>query len=66
LLAIALSGSLFRDWLDQSGWLQKIGEPVFLPDFMSWSMALVVVVLIMALWYIIAVWNDVHKKFVVI
>ena len=66
LLAFALSGSLFRDWLDQSGWLQKIGEPVFLPDFMSWSMALVVVVLIMALWYIIAVWNDVHKKFVVI
>ena len=66
LVAFALSGSLFRDWLDQSGWLQKIGEPVFLPDFMSWSMALVVVVLIMALWYIIAVWNDVHKKFVVI
>ena len=66
LVAFALSGSLFRDWLDQSGWLQKIGEPVFLPDFMSWSMALVVVVLIMTLWYIIAVWNDVHKKFVVI
>ncbi len=66
LVAFALSGSLFRDWLDQSGWLQKIGEPVFLPDFMSWSMALVIVVLIMALWYIIAVWNDVHKKFVVI
>ena len=66
LVAFALSGSLFRDWLDQSGWLQKIGEPVFLPDFMSWSMALVVIVLIMGLWYIIAVWNDVHKKFVVI
>ena len=66
LVAFALSGSLFRNWLDQSGWLQKIGEPVFLPDFMSWSMALVIVVLIMALWYIIAVWNDVHKKFVVI
>jgi len=66
LVAFALSGSLFRNWLDQSGWLMKIGEPVFLPDFMSWSMALVIVVLIMALWYIIAVWNDVHKKFVVI
>ena len=66
LVAFALSGSLFRDWLDQSGWLQKIGEPMFLPDFMSWGLALITVVLIMGLWYIIAVWNDVHKKFVVI
>ena len=66
LIAFALSGSLFRDWLDQSGWLQKIGEPMFLPDFMSWGLALITVVLIMGLWYIIAVWNDVHKKLVVI
>ena len=66
LVAFALSGSLFRDWLDQSGWLQKIGEPMFLPDFMSWGLALITVVFIMGLWYIIAVWNDVHKKFVVI
>ena len=66
LVAFALSGSLFRDWLDQSGWLQKIGEPMFLPDFMSWGLALIIVVLIMSLWYIIAVWNDVHKKLVVI
>jgi hypothetical protein len=27
---------------------------------------LIIVVLIMSLWYIIAVWNDVHKKLVVI
>ena len=66
LVAFALSGSLFRDWLDQSGWLQKIGEPMFLPDFMSWGLALITVVLIMGLWYIVAVWNDVHKKLVVI
>ena len=66
LVAFALSGSLFRDWLDQSGWLQKIGEPVFLPDFMSWGLALLTIVFIMSLWYLIAVWNDVHKKFVVI
>ena len=66
LVAFALSGSLFRDWLDQSGWLQKIGEPMFLPDFMSWGLALITVVLIMGLWYTVAVWNDVHKKLVVI
>jgi len=39
---------------------------VFLPDFMSWGLALLTIVFIMSLWYLIAVWNDVHKKFVVI
>ena len=66
LLTFALVGSLFREWLDQSGWLMKIGEPVFLPDFMNWSLALLCIVFIMISWYIIAVWNDVHKKLVVI
>jgi len=66
LLTFALIGSLFREWLDQSGWLMKIGEPVFLPDFMNWSLALLCIVIIMISWYILAVWNDVHKKFVVI
>ena len=66
LLTFAMVGSLFREWLDQSGWLMKIGEPVFLPDFMNWSLALLCIVFIMISWYILAVWNDVHKKLVVI
>ena len=66
LLTFALIGSLFREWLDQSGWLMKIGEPVFLPDFMNWSLALFCIVIIMISWYLLAVWNDVYKKFVVI
>ena len=66
LVTFALVGSLFREWLDQSGWLMKIGEPVFLPDFMNWSLALLCIVFIMISWYILAVWNDIHKKLVVI
>ena len=66
LVAFALSGSLFRDWLDQSGWLMKIGESVFLPDFIGWGMGVIAVVLLMILWYLLAVWNEVHKKLVVI
>jgi hypothetical protein len=37
-----------------------------LPDFMNWSLALLCIVFIMISWYILAVWNDVHKKLVVI
>jgi uncharacterized membrane protein YedE/YeeE len=66
IITFAISGSLFREWLDQSGWLMKIGEPFFLPDIIGWNMGIIAVVLFMILWYIIAVWNDVHKKFVIV
>jgi hypothetical protein len=33
---------------------------------MNWSLALFCIVIIMISWYLIAVWNDVYKKFVVI
>jgi uncharacterized membrane protein YedE/YeeE len=63
--AFALSGSLFRGWLEDSGWLMKLGDPVFLPDIMSWKMAIASVLGIMCLWYVLVVWNEAKKKLVV-
>lgn len=65
LFAFAISGSWFRSWLDESGWLMKLGNPVFLPDFVSWKMALFLVIGIMCVWYLLVVWNEVKKKLVV-
>ena len=65
IAAFAVSGSLFRNWLDESGWLMKLGEEVFLPDFMSWKLAVATVIGIMCLWYLIIVWNEVKRKLVV-
>lgn len=65
LAAFAVSGSLFRVWLDESGWLMKLGDPVFLPDIVGWKMALATVLGLMCLWYLLVVWNEVKKKLVV-
>lgn len=66
LVGFALSGSYFREWLEESGWSMKLGEPVFLPDLIGWKFGLMAVIVLMMIWYLLAVWNEVHKKLVVI
>jgi len=66
LISFALAGSYFRDWLEESGWIMKIGKPIFLPDLMDWKYALAMVFGIMALWYLIVVWNEVKGKLVIV
>jgi hypothetical protein len=65
LFAFAMSGSWFRGWLEDSGWLMKLGTPVFLPDVMSWKTALTLVIGTMCVWYFLVVWNEAKKKLVV-
>ena len=65
LFAFAMSGSWFRAWLEESGWLMKLGNPVFLPDLISWKMAIFLVVGLMSVWYLLVVWNEVKRKLVV-
>lgn len=65
LFAFAVSGSWFRAWLEESGWLMKLGEPVFLPDLVSWKMAIFLVIGLMSVWYLLVVWNEVKRKLVV-
>ena len=65
LIAFALSGSYFREWLEASGWIMKLGESMFLPDYMSWKMSVTTIIAIMLLWYLLAAWNEVRGKFVV-
>ena len=65
LFAFAVSGAWFRGWLEDSGWLMKLGNPVFLPDLISWKMALVLIIGIMCVWYLLVVWNEAKKRLVV-
>lgn len=65
LFAFALSGSAFRGWLDDSGWISKLGEPVFIPDLIGWALGLSAIIGLMGLWYLLAVWNEVKRKLVI-
>ena len=65
IAAFAVSGALFRNWLEESGWLMKLGDSVFLPDILSWKLSMATVIGIMCLWYLLVVWNEDRKKLVV-
>ena len=66
LVTFALSTSYFRDWLVSSGLRAKLGTELFLPDVIGWKMALIIIIAIMLFWYLMAVWNEVSKKLVVV
>ena len=65
LLTFSLVGSYFRTWLDESGWLMKLGTQVFLPDIMSWKLAYLSIIAIMLLWYLMATWNEIKGKLII-
>ena len=66
LVTFALSTSYIRDWLVSSGLRSRLGEELFLPDIIGWKMALIVIFAVMLLWYLLAVWNGITKKLVVV
>ena len=66
LIAFGLSGSLFRGWLVDSGFISRLGEAVFLPEIIGFKMALLTVIAVMGIWYLIATWNEVKRKLVII
>jgi len=66
LIAFALSGSYFREWLGVSGWSMKLGEALFIPELIGWKMGMFSVCLLMLAWYLIVSWNEATRKLVII
>ena len=60
----ALSASYFRVWLTDSGRAERLGEAVFLPDYIGWEVALGAVIVLMGIWYLCMTWNERRQKLV--
>ena len=60
----ALSASYFREWLVESGRRDRLGEAVFLPDYIGWEMGAGAVIVLMAIWYVCMTWNERKQKLV--
>jgi uncharacterized membrane protein YedE/YeeE len=58
----ALGASLARLALTQTGLAQKLGAAVFLPAWLGWGGAIVLVVAVMAAWAAFATWNEATRK----
>jgi uncharacterized protein len=58
LAGFALGASLARLALAQTGALQKLGWAVFLPTALGWGAALVLTLAVLAVWAVLATWNE--------
>jgi len=58
LVTFALGASLTRLALVQTGALQKLGWAVFLPSALGWGASLVLTLAILAVWALLATWNE--------
>jgi uncharacterized protein len=65
LLTFALVGSLWSKFMDVSGLVSYIGKSVYMPNVMGYVWSLVFVVLLMAVYFWIATWNEETDKFTV-
>ncbi len=53
----------FRDWeLESSG---KLGKYIYMPDVLGYTGTLVLILAMMALWYLVVVWNEESGKLIV-
>jgi len=58
LATFALGASLARLALVQAGALSKLGWAVFLPSAIGWGGAILATLLVLALWALLATWNE--------
>jgi uncharacterized membrane protein YedE/YeeE len=65
LIFFALSTSFFYQLLNDYGWLEKLGQAVYLPAVLTWEVTLPLYVLFFFLWIMIAIWNEKTQKFVI-
>ena len=63
VVTFALSASLSRLVLTQSGLQQKLGVAVFMPSVFGWAGAVGLVVAVMLGWAALATWNEASGKF---
>ena len=68
MITMAISNSLTKAWLwpKVKAHTLSFGKAVFLPKYLGWPGAFILIVGVMLIWYFFALWNEDTNKFVVI
>jgi uncharacterized membrane protein YedE/YeeE len=62
ILGFSISGSLVREAMLRWQLRQRMGTAVFLPNVTGWGSALLLVLALLAAWYLLAAWNEKSGK----
>jgi hypothetical protein len=65
LVGFSIIGSTSWRFLEAQGWLERLGNGVFLPDLVGWKLAWVILLAFLTVWYLGVVWNELKGKLVI-
>jgi hypothetical protein len=66
LICYALSSSFFNVLLQTSGLMQRLGQPIFLPDIIGWGWATIALLAMIVIWYLLVQSNEISRKWAAI
>ncbi len=59
LIGYVTAAAFFNDYLQRTGLIQRLGSPAFLPDMVGgWGWAVLLLLGMLAVWYLIVRWNE--------
>ena len=62
VIFFAIGASAMRIFLVRAELLRELGSALFLPSLVGWASAVWGVVALMAVWYLLAGWNEQRKR----
>ncbi len=65
IFTFACTNSLLRYWFEENDWMEMLGKPVFLPDYLGYGGSIFLIIAAMLVWYIIIDWNEDTNKLVI-
>jgi len=65
LISFAITNSIATNFLKTSGLREKLGSGQFMPEIVSWQLAMPLFIIILLIWIIVADWNERTEKFVI-
>lgn len=65
LFTFATTNSLMNALLRTTGWRQKLGKAIFLPQTFGWGGSILFIAFILLIWYLLVTWNEESNKFTV-
>jgi uncharacterized membrane protein YedE/YeeE len=65
LVCFALSNALVDGIKDKTQLASRLGEKIFMPDLLSWQIAIPVFLAVLMVWVILADWNEKTEKLVI-
>jgi hypothetical protein len=64
MVAFALTNSLLAGWIERNELSGALGEGVFIPDSLTWSITIPSFLIFFVFWAFVAIWNEKSETFV--